>query len=305
MKVEERQPSNAVATATNESHDRHQDGAAAPDLPARAGRHGGAAAARRHGAGAVGGVPDRSRPGAPPRLRLHPERRDHGPVDAGGRRRGSSCRRSCKPLEALRDRLSVVSNLASRPAEAPEGEGSGDHARASAVWLSGVHPKRTEGADVRGGKTIDQIAADVLGRDTQLRSLELAAEDFTDVGGCDIGYACSYVNTLSWRTPTTPLPMQTDPRVVFERLFGEGLRRRAAPPPAQRGSEHSRRDRRPGRAPAKRLGAADTAARRRVPRQRARGRAARAEDGGARRTAHRRCRRCRSACPISTTSTSS
>ena len=128
-----------------------------------------------------------------------------------------------KPLEAHRERITVVSNLDSRPAEAAEGEGSGDHARASAVWLSGVHPKRTEGADVRGGKTIDQMAADVLGRDTQLRSLEIAAEDFTAVGGCDIGYACSYVNTLSWRTPTTPLPMQTDPRVVFERLFGEAL----------------------------------------------------------------------------------
>jgi hypothetical protein len=128
-----------------------------------------------------------------------------------------------KPLEAYRDRLTVVSNLDSRPAEAVEGEGSGDHARASAVWLSGVHPKRTEGADLRGGKTIDQMAADVLGRDTQLRSLEIAAEDFTAVGGCDIGYSCSYVNTLSWRTPTTPLPMQTDPRVVFERLFGEAL----------------------------------------------------------------------------------
>jgi hypothetical protein len=128
-----------------------------------------------------------------------------------------------KPLEAHRDRITVVSNLDSRPAEAAQGEGSGDHARASAVWLSAVHPKRTEGADVRGAKTIDQMAADVLGRDTQLRSLEIAAEDFTAVGGCDIGYACSYVNTLSWRTPTTPLPMQTDPRVVFERLFGEGL----------------------------------------------------------------------------------
>ena len=128
-----------------------------------------------------------------------------------------------KPLEAHRERITVVSNLDSRPAEAAEGEGSGDHARASAVWLSGVHPKRTEGADLRGGKTIDQMAADVLGRDTQLRSLEIAAEDFTAVGGCDIGYSCSYVNTLSWRTPTTPLPMQTDPRVVFERLFGEGL----------------------------------------------------------------------------------
>jgi hypothetical protein len=126
------------------------------------------------------------------------------------------------PLEPFRDRLVVISNLASRPAEALEGEGSGDHARASAVWLSGVHPKRTEGADVQAGKTIDQIAADVLCRDTPLRSLELSAEDFSNsVGTCDIGYACSYVNTLSWRTPTTPLPMQTNPRVVFERLFGE------------------------------------------------------------------------------------
>jgi hypothetical protein len=128
-----------------------------------------------------------------------------------------------KSLEHHRDRLVVVSNLDSKPAEAAEGEGSGDHARASAVWLGGVHPKRTEGADVRASTTIDQIAADTLGRDTQLRSLEIAAEDFSAVGGCDIGYACSYVNTLSWRTPTSPLPMQTDPRVVFERLFGEGL----------------------------------------------------------------------------------
>src|SRR5438094_922080 len=128
-----------------------------------------------------------------------------------------------KSLDAHREQVVVVSNLASRPAEAAEGEGSGDHARASAVWLTGIHPKRTEGADVRGGKTIDQIAADKLGQDTQLRSMEIAAEDFTAVGGCDIGYACSYVNTLSWRTPTTPWPMQTDPRVGFERLFGEGL----------------------------------------------------------------------------------
>ena len=131
-------------------------------------------------------------------------------------------------LEPHRDRLVVLSGLDSRPAEAAEGEGSGDHARASAVWLSGIHPKRTQGADVRGARTIDQMAADALGRDTQLRSLEVAAEDFTAVGGCDIGYSCSYVNTLSWRTATTPLPMQTDPRVVFERLFGEASVRKSA-----------------------------------------------------------------------------
>ena len=75
---------------------------------------------------------------------------------------------------------------------------------------------------MRAGRTIDQVAADTLGRGTQLRSLELSVEDFTNaVGTCDIGYACSYVNTLSWRTASTPLPMQTNPRVVFERLFGD------------------------------------------------------------------------------------
>ncbi len=162
-------------------------------------------------------------------------------------------------LEQHRDRLVVVSGLDSRPSEAAEGEGSGDHARASAVWLTGVHPKRTEGADVRGAKTIDQIAADELGRDTELPSLEVAAEDFSAVGGCDIGYSCSYVNTLSWRTPTTPLPMQTDPRVIFERLFGEGLgaeeRRR------QLGQDRSILDAIVGEVGRlrKRLGAADTA----------------------------------------------
>ncbi len=126
------------------------------------------------------------------------------------------------PLAPFRDRLVVLSNLAARNADAEEGEGSGDHARSSAVWLSGVHPNRTEGADVRGGKTIDQIAADEIGRDTPLRSLELAAENFATVGSCEIGYACAYTSTLSWRTPTTPLPMQTNPRRVFERLFGDG-----------------------------------------------------------------------------------
>ena len=121
-----------------------------------------------------------------------------------------------QPLAAFRDRLVVISNLASRPAEALEG--SGDHARASAVWLSGVHPKRTEGADVQKDHRSDR------GRHVVPRhpARSLSAEDFSNsVGTCDIGYACSYVNTLSWRTPTVPLPMQTNPRVVFERLFGE------------------------------------------------------------------------------------
>ncbi len=126
-----------------------------------------------------------------------------------------------KPLEPLRDRVVVVSGLASNPAES-WGDGAGDHARGTTAWLSAAHPKRTEGKDLRGGKTIDQVVADELGGETQLRSLEVAVDDFSVVGTCDSGYSCAYLNTLSWRTPTTPLPMQTNPRVVFERLFGDG-----------------------------------------------------------------------------------
>ena len=135
-----------------------------------------------------------------------------------------------KPLEAHRDRLTVVSNLDSRPAEAAQGEGSGDHARASAVWLSGVHPKRTEGADVRNGISADQIAAPVLGKDTALPSLELAIDLNFLAGQCENSYSCAYLNTLAWTSPTTPLPTENNPRVVFERLFGDGgtAERRAA-----------------------------------------------------------------------------
>lgn len=123
-------------------------------------------------------------------------------------------------LEPFRDRLVVVSNLASVPAEA-QGDGGGDHARASGAWLTGMHPKRTEGADYRAGKTVDQYAADELGKDTQFPSLQVSVDSIGGVGLCEGGYACSYQNTLSWRTPTTPLPMQNNPRVVFERLFGD------------------------------------------------------------------------------------
>ena len=125
-------------------------------------------------------------------------------------------------LEPFRDRVVVISGLGSWPAE-PQGDGPGDHARGSAAWLSAAHAKRTEGADLRAGTTLDQIVADEVGRETQLRSLELAVDDVSElVGNCDSGYTCAYTNTLSWRTPTTPLPMQTDPRIVFERLFGDG-----------------------------------------------------------------------------------
>ncbi len=132
--------------------------------------------------------------------------------------------RTLAPLEPFRDQVVVVSNLAHKMA-APGGPGDngGDHTRSPAVFLNGVHPKRTDGADIRAGVTIDQMAAEKIGQQTPLPSLELATEDFSGlVGSCDVGFSCAYMNTISWRTPTTPLPMEINPRVVFTRLFGDG-----------------------------------------------------------------------------------
>jgi Protein of unknown function (DUF1552) len=126
------------------------------------------------------------------------------------------------PLAPFRDRTLVLSGLALHNADALlPGEGAvGNHSRASATFLSGVHPKKTEGADLEAGTTIDQMAATELGKHTQLSSLELCMESDL-VGTCEQGYSCAYLNTLCWRNPTTPLPMETQPRAVFERLFGD------------------------------------------------------------------------------------
>ncbi len=126
-----------------------------------------------------------------------------------------------EPLAPFRDRLLVLSGLDHRTGLALDGEDSGEHARSSATFLTGVHPLKTEGLDTRVGTSVDQIAARELGKHTQLASLELALESTDVVGGCDSGYSCAYVNTLSWRTPTTPMPMENHPRAVFERLFGD------------------------------------------------------------------------------------
>src|SRR5690606_8293857 len=117
-----------------------------------------------------------------------------------------------EPLAAFKDELTVVSQLSNPIA---------GHAVSVASWLSGSIPKRTVAEDVRAGKTIDQVIADEIGKDTVFKSLEVATEDFTGyIGGCDPGYACAYVNTLSWASPTEPLPMETNPRRLFERMFG-------------------------------------------------------------------------------------
>ena len=119
-----------------------------------------------------------------------------------------------KPLEPFRDSLTVVSNLA-RPEERAQ-----DHA-CTGAWLTGVAPKRTDGADFLAGRSIDQIVAEHIGKETTFPSLEVATEDFTAMlGACIPGFSCAYMNTLSWQTPTTPLPMETNPRAVFERMFG-------------------------------------------------------------------------------------
>jgi len=126
------------------------------------------------------------------------------------------------PLAPFRDRLVVVSGLAQHQADAFDDGANGDHTRGTSSWLTGVHPKRTEGADVRNAVSADQIAAVELGKDTALPSLELAIDLNFLAGQCENSYACAYMNTLSWRTATTPLPTENNPRIVFERLFGDG-----------------------------------------------------------------------------------
>ena len=140
----------------------------------------------------------------------------------GGEGKGYTMSPILKPLEAYKEYVNVYSNLQHHQADSL-GDGGADHARATATFLTGVHPKRTEGEDVRAGTTVDQIAARKIGQETRYPSLEIATEDMTGlVGACDSGYSCAYMNTISWTSPTTPLPMEINPRVVFERLFGDG-----------------------------------------------------------------------------------
>ena len=125
-----------------------------------------------------------------------------------------------KALEPFRDRLNVFSGLAQVTGRAL-GDGPGDHARATATFLTGVHPYKTGGADFHLGISADQIAAKALGQHTQLSSLELGLEPQPLAGSCDSGYTCAYMS-MSWRGPNSPLPAEINPRAVFERLFGDG-----------------------------------------------------------------------------------
>lgn len=126
-----------------------------------------------------------------------------------------------KTLAPFRDQLQVISGLENAPALILEGEPLGGHANISGAFLTGVHAKPTEGANVEAGISVDQIAAAHFAKDTQLASLELGLEDNDLTGACDVGFSCAYINTLSWRSPTTPLPVENNPRALFERLFGD------------------------------------------------------------------------------------
>ena len=127
------------------------------------------------------------------------------------------------PLEPFRDYLTIVSNTDVRMAEAFEApEIGGDHFRSSAVFLTQAHPKQTQGSDVHVGTSLDQMYAQRFGQDTPVPSMQLCIENVDQAGGCAYGYTCVYTDSISWASPTTPLPVTRSPRVAFEQLFGVG-----------------------------------------------------------------------------------
>ena len=124
-----------------------------------------------------------------------------------------------QPLADYRDDCLWLSGLTHNNGRAL-GDGPGDHARAAASYLTGVHPKKTQGVDIRNGVSVDQIAAQAIGGQTRFASLELGTEHTRLVGNCDSGYSCAYNNSISWRSPTSPMPPAVNPRSIFNRLFG-------------------------------------------------------------------------------------
>ncbi|MDT8397534.1 MAG: DUF1552 domain-containing protein [Pseudomonadales bacterium] len=127
-----------------------------------------------------------------------------------------------RPLEPFRDRLNILTGLHATSSEPPPGETGADH-WVAAAFLSAEKPRKTAGADVYAGHTIDQIIAEKIGRGTLLPSMEMSVEDpGSGASNCGEGYSCVYTNTFSWASPTTPLPMELNPQVVFERMFGSG-----------------------------------------------------------------------------------
>jgi hypothetical protein len=130
---------------------------------------------------------------------------------------------SLSPLEPFRDHITIISNTDVRNAEAFEApEIGGDHFRSSAVFLTQMHPRQTQGSDVRVGTSLDQFYAHKFGQDTAIPSMQLCIENVDQAGGCSYGYSCVYTDSISWASPEEPLPMVRDPRTVFDMLFGVG-----------------------------------------------------------------------------------
>ena len=125
-----------------------------------------------------------------------------------------------EPLARHRQDWMLLSGLTHNNGRAL-GDGPGDHARAAASFLTGVHPRKTDGADISNGVSVDQVAAQTIGQKTRFASLELGTEHGRMAGNCDSGYSCSYSNSISWRSETSPMPPEVNPRLVFERLFGQ------------------------------------------------------------------------------------
>ena len=138
-----------------------------------------------------------------------------------------------EPLKPFQRDLQVISGLAHDKAR-PNGDGPGDHARASASFLTGCQARKTAGADIKVGVSVDQIAAGKVGKQTRLPSLELSCDRGRQAGECDSGYSCAYQFNLSWKTESTPMPPEVDPRVVFERLFSSGAKEEVAETRAKR-----------------------------------------------------------------------
>jgi Protein of unknown function (DUF1552). len=124
-----------------------------------------------------------------------------------------------EPLKPFKDSMLVLTGLTQYNAQAL-GDGGGDHARSAAAWLTGTHPRKTSGANIKAGISADQVAAQFIGQHTRFPSLELGCERGGLAGDCDSGYSCAYSNSISWRSESTPVAKETDPRLVFDRLFG-------------------------------------------------------------------------------------
>ena len=138
-----------------------------------------------------------------------------------------------EPLAKVKDQVCVLTGLMQDNAR-HKGDGAGDHARSSAAFLTGAHPVKTSGVDIKVGQSVDQVAADKVGKLTKLPSIELGTEGGRNAGQCDSGYSCAYSNNISWKTATTPMAKEINPRLVFERLFGSTDDREAAKGRAKR-----------------------------------------------------------------------